>query len=105
MKNLKKFNEENWYINESNDLDPFDEENWNEKLTLSQEEFEQEKNIIINNINDLINSYDELTKHVSPKYWRSISYHFSNLKELRNDVRHYTLMTKKERDAIDRMGI
>ncbi len=99
MKNLKPYN-----TFESKDIDPFNEENWDEKLTLTQEEFEQEKNLIVDNINNLINSYDEFTKHVSPKYWRTTSHHFSNLKEMMNDISNFTLITKKERDNIDRMN-
>lgn len=100
IKNLEidPYEEEDWSVDESKDIDPYDEENWNDEMSvMSQEDFDAEKNILLNNLNIMIDRYGEFTKNVSPRHWRTSGNHFRYLREIRGGLQAFTLITPEEK--------
>ena len=60
--------------------------------------FNKNKAELINSLDLIINQYDEFTKSVSPKSWRMIGFHFSSLKNIKEDIMFVNEISKQEKE-------
>jgi len=60
--------------------------------------FREEKIEIIQGIESLLKQYENFTKSVSPKHWRTTGTHYTNLKQMQEDLVTMTEMTQKEKE-------
>jgi peptidoglycan hydrolase CwlO-like protein len=62
--------------------------------------FCEEQDKIKSQIDSLLEDYEEFTKKVSPKNWRSTGSHFTNLREMKKDVDNYSAITEEEKERV-----
>ena len=62
------------------------------------EKFESLKEMFLANVEELKQDFDELTKQVSPSWWRNTGTQYANLNKLVHDVEKYTPITEKEKE-------
>lgn len=81
MKRIKKF-EENY---ESYKMDhPF------------VDDFDILKKELIENIDQVLEIYDDFINDFSPKHWRTTGHHFTELKKMKEEVKNFTPITSDE---------
>ena len=88
---IKKFKN---YEENLNSLD----ENWEDYKT-ERMTFDNRKKDLKHKISDILRIYDEFTKDVSPKHWRTTGHHYTELKKILEEVENFTEMTEEERIA------
>ena len=71
----------------------FNELNMNDESTSFDSQVDKTKNAL----ETLIKEYDELTKLVSPKYWRSTGHVFAELNKMKEEIARYTEVTEEEK--------
>ena len=65
---------------------------------MSKKKFEKEKQEIADELSNFLKKYDEFTKKVSPKNWRSTGTHFSRITEFIEDIKNFSEMTDEEKE-------
>ena len=76
MKHIKKFNES----------------------TTELSFFEEEKEQLVNTIQELLNLYEDFSKTVAPRHWRSTGHHFTELKQMKEDIEEFQEITKEDKE-------
>ena len=66
---------------------------------MDSNEYKTKKEEVANKIDDLLKSYDELSKMISPKHWRTSGSHFGELKRMKENLNNFTEITPKELDT------
>ena len=59
------------------------------KALKSRQEFQEMKDDMSIEIDNLMINYEEFTKSVSPNHWRSTEFHFTNLKKLKDEIQRF----------------
>src|ERR1035437_7060573 len=76
---------------------------------ISDETFEEMKKEILQQLKDFESKYDEYTKYVSPKYWRTTGKHVYHIKSMQSDLErineHITLEDLKNPDIRNESGL
>lgn len=62
-------------------------------------EFKEQKQEMINELTNLLEKYNEFTKKVSPKNYRTTGEHFSAIRNMREDIQYLEEITDVERDS------
>ena len=62
--------------------------------------FEEQKKNILKDLEDFTKKYDEFTKLISPKNWRSSGHHFSELKQMSEQISRFEEITNFEKNSI-----
>lgn len=65
--------------------------------------FLKEKEEVVDLINTILDKYDNFTKSVSPKHWRTTGHHFTILKEMKDDISLFSKMTENEKKASENL--
>lgn len=65
--------------------------------------FEEKRNSFIEKFNDAMEAYDELTKSVSPRNWRTTGHHFTEMKKIKEEVVDLKEITSTEQKMYDLM--
>jgi hypothetical protein len=63
-------------------------------------DFKTQKEIIKSKLEQIIQEYDEFTKNVSPKHWRTCGEHYTNLKKTLNSIDRYSEITSEEKENL-----
>ena len=66
---------------------------------MDSNEFKLKKEDVVNKIDDLLKSYDELSKITSPQHWRTTGHHAMELQKMKGELEHTTEITKDELDT------
>ena len=66
------------------------------KALKSRQEFQEMKDNMSIEIDNLLKNYEEFTKSVSPDHWRTTGFHFTNLKKLKNDIQRFEPLKDKD---------
>lgn len=60
--------------------------------------FSDEKDKMINMINSFMEKYEKFIKTVSPKNWRTTGHHFTELRNMKDDIVNFSELTEKEKE-------
>lgn len=60
--------------------------------------FEEQKVVLIKQLEELEASFNVFTKNVSPRFWRSTGSHFHGIREMIKDVLRYEELSEEERN-------
>lgn len=61
--------------------------------------FSDEKDNILNKLELFTKEYEEFTKKVSPKNWRSTGHHFTELRNIKDDISKFSEITDKDKES------
>lgn len=58
--------------------------------------FDENKKELKYKIEEILKIYDNFTKTVSPKYWRTTGHHFIELNKMKDDIDSFSEITEKQ---------
>ena len=62
--------------------------------------FKEEQDKIKSKIDSLLEEYEEFTKKVSPKNWRSTGSHFTEPRKMKKDIDNFVEITGEEKERV-----
>lgn len=73
-----------------------DEGKWTDYGT-EEVSFDKMKDSLELKIKNLLSVYDNFTKNVSPKHWRTTGHHYTELKKILGEINNFTEISEKEK--------